>query len=116
MEQEEPGEVVVGDQRELLVEPGARDRPLARVGVAGAELVDAEGGEGVLGGLAGVGADEVGEAVAEVAGEVELEPLRDPEGLGDGRGVVGEEGGGLRRAGAGRPGGCRGGRPRSRRG
>jgi len=49
----------------------------------------------VVGGLAGVGADEVGEAVAEVARQVELEPLRHPERLRDGGGVVGEQGGGV---------------------
>ena len=95
VQEEESGEVVVGDQLELLVQPQERLATLRGVGVAGAELVAADAGEGGVGVLAGGG--EVGRAVAEVAGEVELEALREPDGLRDRGGMIGEPGGGIGR-------------------
>ena len=66
-----------------------------------------------VGGLVAVG--EVGVAVAELLGEVELEPLGELGGARDGVAVVGEALGDLARAGAGRTRGCRAARARSRR-
>ena len=97
MQQEEAGQVVVGDEGQLLVEAGAGLAAPARVGVARAELVGADPGQGLLGRLAGVRAREVGEAVAQVAGEVELQALGQSHGLGDRPGVVGEQRGRLGR-------------------
>ena len=93
MQEEEPGEAVVGDQLELLVQAHQGLATLRGVGVAGAELVAADAAEGGVGVLAGGG--EVGRAVAEVAGEVELEALREPDGLRDRGGMIGEPGGGI---------------------
>ena len=91
MEQEEAGEPELVDQRELLAEPPpslAEQRPVARwvaVGERGLadlrELPDRR--------LLAVG--EVGVAVAELGGEVELEPLGELDGSPHGVAVVGEE-------------------------
>ncbi len=91
MEEEEAGEPELVDQRELLAEPPpslTEQRPVARwiaVGERGladlSELPDR--------GLGAVG--EVGVAVAELGGEVELEPLGELDGSPHGVAVVGEE-------------------------
>ena len=91
MQQEEARQVVVGDERELLVQAHPGGLPLAGVGVARAELVRADARQRGLGRLAGMRSGEVGEAVAQVAGEVEPQPLGQARGLGHGLRVVGEQ-------------------------
>ena len=76
VEQEEPGEAELVDQLQLVVEPLARAALVAvRVAVALLEGAVADAGEVANRGLAGV--REVGIPVAEVLGQVELEPFRE---------------------------------------
>ena len=76
VEQEEPGEAELVDQLQLVVEPLARAALVAvRVAVALLEGAVADAGELADRGLAGV--REVGIPVAEVLGQVELEPFRE---------------------------------------
>ena len=92
VEQEEPREVELVDQRELALEAIARPReqPLVARWIAVGEGVVADLGELADRGLVAVG--EVGIAVAELLGEVELEALRDLDGAGGGGRVdAGEE-------------------------
>ena len=92
VQEEEAGQAVVVDQGQLLVQAAAGLVQVMAAGVAELELVAADAVEGLGGRLAGVG-DEVGVAVAEVAGEVEAAAVGHLEGAADG--VVGEAGGHL---------------------
>ncbi len=97
VQEEEAGEAEVGDQRQLLVEPRPR---LALVAVGAAvtrcEGVVADFGQLRDGRLVAIG--EVRVAVAELLGEIELEPLCELGGARDGVEVVREAlGGCLRR-------------------
>src|SRR6478752_326164 len=92
VEQEEPRQVEVVDQRELALEAIARPReqPLVAWWIAVGEGVVADLGKLADRGLVAVG--EVGIAVAELHGEIELELLRDLDGAGGGGRVdAGEE-------------------------
>jgi hypothetical protein len=89
VEQEEPREAEVADQRELLVEPHSRLSFVpVRVAVASVERAVADLRQLGDRGLVAVG--EVRVAVAELLGEVELEPSGQLGGARDGVAVVGE--------------------------
>ena len=89
MEQEEPGEAELADQGQLLVEAGAGEALVAvRAPVAVGEGPVADARELDVRGLCSVG--EVRIAVAELLGEVEAEPVGQPDRARDGVAVVGE--------------------------
>ena len=92
VEQEEPREIELVDQRELALEAIARplEQPLVARRIAVGEGVVADLCELSDRGLVAVG--EVGVAIAELLGEVELKALRDLDGAGGGGRVdAGEE-------------------------
>ena len=95
MEQEEPRQPQRADHLELLLQPPPRLPALGLARVAVIEPGPADLGQRPVG--AGVLRARV--AVAEVAGEVEAEPLGDPRALRDRVGVVREAGGHRRRRG-----------------
>ena len=84
VEQEEAGQPERADHAQLLLQAGGRLASLERVRVAVAEPRAAQLGELAV----GVGVLGAGIAVAEVAREVELEPLREPLALEHRVGVV----------------------------
>ena len=93
VQQEEPGQAMVSDEREFLFESRERLTSAGGVGVTSAQLVAADTSERRVCALAVGG--EVRVVVAQVAGQVELQPLGQAYGLGHGGGVICEPCGGL---------------------
>ena len=89
VEQEEPGEAEVADQRQLLVQPCAR-LPLVAVGAAVTSLERSSADLCQLGDRGLVAVGEVRVAIAELLREVELEPLCELGGARHGAEVVRE--------------------------
>ena len=85
----------MGDEPKLFVQSHECVASAFCVGVAGAQVVVADTRQTRVSGL--IGAGEVGVGVAQVARQVELQPLGQAHGLGDGCGVVDEPCGGLGR-------------------
>ncbi len=88
VQQEEPRQAVVADEPQLLVQAVQGLAARGVVGVAAPCLVRAYPRQRGVGVLPGVARGEVGEAVAQVAGQVELGHLGQPHGAGHGLGVV----------------------------
>ena len=97
VQQKEPRQPVVLDERQLLVQACARLRAALGVGVVDAQLVGAHACERLACGFAGMPGHEVGEAVSQVAGEIERAARGDLTGGHDGLGDLGEQVGHLLR-------------------
>ena len=95
MEQEEPRQPQGADHLELLLQPPPRPPPLAPARVPVIEPGPTDLGQRPV----GVGVLRARVPVAEVAGQVEAEPLGDPGALRDGVGMLREAGGHRRRRG-----------------
>ena len=86
MKEEEAGELELADDPQLLLQPPLRLGVVRRAGVAVLEPRTAELRERPV----AVRVLAAGIAIAEVAGEVEAKPLREPRGLRDRLRMVGE--------------------------
>ena len=95
VEQEEPRQSQGADHPELLLQPPPRPPPLAPIRVPVFQPGPADLGQRPV----GVGVLRARVPVAEVAGQVEAEPLGDPGALRDGVGMLREAGGHRRRRG-----------------
>ena len=88
MQQEESREAVVADEPEFLIQACEGLMPPALIGVPPPRLVGADARQGGIGVLPGVPGCEVREPVSQIPREVELQPLREAQGLRHGVRVV----------------------------